>query len=110
MDEYRIARRELMAEVSGWRVQGKPRLRLMDGVKVALGNRGMTVEAARKRSERVESPGTYVTESVLFRTAISCSGGYHLERSGMPLHAAVGVNCKNDATTENQGAGDRYMG
>ena len=36
----------------------------MDGVKAALGNRGMTVEAARQRerSERVESPGTYVTE------------------------------------------------
>ena len=34
----------------------------MEGVKVALGNRGMTVEAARKRPERVESPGTYVTE------------------------------------------------
>ena len=32
----------------------------MDGVKMALGNRGMTVEA--ERSERVESPGSYVTE------------------------------------------------
>ena len=48
-----------MAEVSGGRVRGRPRLGWMDGVKVALGNRGMTVEAARKR---VESPGTYVTE------------------------------------------------
>ena len=37
----------------------------MDGVKVAFGNRGMTVEAAaamRERLERVESPGTYVIE------------------------------------------------
>ena len=33
----------------------------MDGVKVTLDNRGITVEAARS-SERVESPGTYVTE------------------------------------------------
>ena len=33
----------------------------MDGVKVALGNRGMMVEAAR-RPESVDSPGTYVTE------------------------------------------------
>ena len=36
-----------------------------DGVKVALGNRGMTVEGCatmRERSEGVESPGTYVTE------------------------------------------------
>ena len=47
MDEHRMARRELMAEVSGGRVRGRPRLGWMDGVKVALGNRGMTVEAAR---------------------------------------------------------------
>ena len=32
----------------GGRVQGRPRLGCMDGVKVALGNRGMTVEAARQ--------------------------------------------------------------
>ena len=40
-----------MAEVSGGRVRGRPRLGWMDGVigvKVALGNRGMTVEAARQ--------------------------------------------------------------
>ena len=39
----------------------------MDGVKVAMGSRGMTVEAAHqcaKKTERVESPGTYVTERV----------------------------------------------
>ena len=46
MDDYRMARRVLMAEVSGGRVRGRPRLGRMDGVKVALGNRGMTVEAA----------------------------------------------------------------
>ena len=46
MDEYRMARRVLIAEVSG--VRGRPRLGWMDGVKVALGNRGMTVEAARQ--------------------------------------------------------------
>ena len=45
MDEYRMARRVLMAELSGRRVRGRPR---MNGVKVALGNRGMTVEAARQ--------------------------------------------------------------
>ena len=38
MDEYRMARRVLMAEVSGGRVRGRPRLGWMDGVKVALGN------------------------------------------------------------------------
>ena len=46
MDEYRMARRVLMAEVSGGRVRGRPRLGWMNGVKVALGNRGMTVGAA----------------------------------------------------------------
>ena len=46
MDDYRVARRVLMAEVSeGW-VRGRPRLGWMDGVNVAFGNRRMTVEAA----------------------------------------------------------------
>ena len=48
IDDYRMARRVLMAEVSGGRVRGRPRLSWMDGVKVALANRGMTVEAARQ--------------------------------------------------------------
>ena len=47
-NEYRMARSVLMAEVSGDRVRGRPRLGWMDGVKVALGKRGMTVEAARQ--------------------------------------------------------------
>ena len=47
-DEYRMVTRVFIAEVSGGRVRGRPRLRWMDGVKVALGNRGMTVEAARQ--------------------------------------------------------------
>ena len=48
MDEYCMARRVLMAEISGGRVRGRPRLDWMDGVKVALGNRGIMVEAARQ--------------------------------------------------------------
>ena len=28
----------------------------------------------------------------------------------MPLHDAVGINCKKDGTTENQGSGVKYMG
>ena len=77
----------------------------------------------RERSERVESPGTYVTECVsvtfqllfllgtaFFRTALPCSGGYHLERGRMSLHDAVGINCKKGATTENQCSGVKYMG
>ena len=46
IDEYRLARRVLMAEVSGARVLGRPRLGWMNGLKVALDNRGVTVEAA----------------------------------------------------------------
>ena len=37
-----------MAEVSGGRIRGRPRLGCINGVKVALGNKGMTVEAARQ--------------------------------------------------------------
>ena len=48
MDVYHMARRVLMAEVSGWWVCGRPRLGWMDVVKVALSNRGMMVKAARQ--------------------------------------------------------------
>ena len=48
MDEYRMARRVFMAGVSVGRVRGRPTLGWMDGVKVAFGNRGMTVYAARQ--------------------------------------------------------------
>ena len=51
MDEYRMARRVLTAEVSVGRVRGRPMLGWMYGVKVALGNRAMTVEAARRCAE-----------------------------------------------------------
>ena len=37
-----------MLEVSGGWVRGRPRLGWMDGLKVALGNKGMTDEAARQ--------------------------------------------------------------
>ena len=62
---------------------------------------------------RVESPGTYVTErvdTVFFRAALPCSGGYHMERRGMPLRDAVGINCEKGGTTENQASGVMYMG
>ena len=38
----------LRAEVSGGRVRGRPRIGCLDGVKVALGNRGMTVETEQQ--------------------------------------------------------------
>ena len=40
MDEYRMARRVLMAEVSGGRVRGRPRLGFMDGMMVEQRNDG----------------------------------------------------------------------
>ena len=39
--------------------------------------------------------------AVFFRTNLPCSGGHHLERGGMPLHDAVGINYEKGATTEN---------
>ena len=47
-DEHRMARRVLMTEVSGGQVRGRPWLGWMDGVKVALDHREMTVEAAQQ--------------------------------------------------------------
>ena len=39
----------------------------------------------------------FLLGTVFVRTALPCSGGYHLERGGMPLHDAVVVNCKKSA-------------
>ena len=47
MNEYHMARRVLIGNLSGGRLRGRPRLGWMDGVKVVLGDRGMTVKAAR---------------------------------------------------------------
>ena len=52
----------------------------------------------------------FLLGTVFFRTALQCSGGYHLERRGMPLDDAVWINCKKGATSENQGSGVKYMG
>ena len=118
MDECRMARRLLIAEVSGGG-RGRPRLRWMDGVKVAFGNRGVTVEAAQKIRRtgepwyicnRMSFTRPFLLGPVFFRTALPCSCGYHLETSGMPLHDAVVINCKKGAITENQGADVEYMG
>ena len=83
MDEYHMARRVLIAEVSGGRVLGRPRLGWMDGVKVALGNRndGGGCATMRKRSERVESPGTYVTD---FPRSFSCLALFLSDRPPVP--------------------------
>ena len=92
----------------------------MDSVKAALGNGGMTVEAAhaiakdRKEWRALVHIGTYVTESF-------SHGNFCLELSsfGPPSCAlvvitwrwgdAVGINCKKGTTTENQGSGVKYL-
>ena len=119
-----MARRVLMAEVSEGRVRGRPRLGWMDGLKVALGNRGMTEDAlgqcAKDRKECMESPGTYLPgnefHASIFAYHCVLSDGLpvlwwlsHGEGRG-PLHDEVGINCKKCATTENQGSGVKYMG
>ena len=48
MNECCMARRMFTADVSGGWAPGRPRVGWMDGVKVALGGRRMTVEAARQ--------------------------------------------------------------
>ena len=53
---------------------------------------------------------TFLLGLVFFRTALLCSGGYYLERGGMQLHGAVGINCEKSTTTENQGSGVKYKG
>ena len=52
----------------------------------------------------------FLLGSVIFRTALPCSDGYHKERGVMPLHDAVEINSKKGTTTENQGSGVKYMG
>ena len=47
--------------------------------------------------------------AVFFLTALPCSGGYHLQKGGMPLNDAVGINCEKGATTEYPDEGVKYM-
>ena len=34
----------------------------------------------------------FLLGNVFFLTALPCSGGYHMDIGGMPLHDAVGIN------------------
>ena len=58
----------------------------------------------------MRSTRPFFLSPVFLWTALPCSSGYHLEKGGMTLHNAVGLNCKNGATTENQGAGVKHIG
>ena len=81
MDEYRMARIVLMAEVSGGRVLDRPRL-------------GWFIIVTLKN----------IFAHVFYNDGW-CEGGLGQQRNN-----AVGINCKNGATTENQGAGVKYKG
>ena len=48
IDEYRMTRKVLIGEVSEALVGGRPRFGWIDIVKVALGSRGMTLQATRQ--------------------------------------------------------------
>ena len=60
MDEYCMARMVLMAVASGGLVRDAPTLGWMDVVKVALGDSGMTVEAAQQCAKDRKELGTLV--------------------------------------------------
>ena len=52
--------------------------------------------------------GPFLFGLVFFRTALPCYGG--AAGGGISFHGAVGRNYNNGATTENQGAGLKYLG
>ena len=71
MDESRLARRGMMAEVNGGRVRGRPRFGWTEGVKVALGNRGMTADAARQYArDRIEWRALVRMQMIVFYMAM----------------------------------------
>ena len=91
--QWRMGTRETEVRLDGW-CEGGLRQRRNDCGGCAT---------MRDRSERVESPGEpwwsrftppFLFGTVFFWTALPCSGGYHMERGCMPLHDAVGINCK----------------
>ena len=85
--------------VNKWRrVRGRPRLGWMDGVKVDLGNRGMTVEATRQcAKDRKEWRVLVHMQLNEFQAAIFT---WHCS-FGLPSHALVVITWR--------GVGCRYM-
>ena len=85
-------------EVSGGRERGRQRLSWMDGVKwpwVTEEWRWRLLDNARKiRKSGGCNNSVFLLGPLFFRTTLPCSGGYHMERGGMPLHDAIEINCK----------------
>ena len=68
-----------------------------------------------ERSERVESPGTYITECVSHIHFCLALCTFRPPSPALVVIArngrdAIGIKCKKGATTENQVAGVKYMG
>ena len=61
-------------------------------------NDGVGCASMRERSIH----SAFLLGPVFCRTALPCSGGYHLEAGRMPLHDGVGINCKKGANIEYQ--------
>ena len=79
IEEYRMAGSVLMTEVGGGPVRGRPRLGWMDCAKVALGNRGMAVEAARQCTKKIKGKVFYVQEPPSGESVTTeCSFNYQL--------------------------------
>ncbi len=60
MDDGRMTKRVMKAGVNGRGARGRPRYGWMDGVKRALGDRGLPVEEARERAKVREEWRTIV--------------------------------------------------
>ena len=103
-----MTQRVLMAVVNGGRVRGRKRLGWMWAWPWTKEEWrwSATMTKDRKQWRALAHITEWVSLGpVFFQTTLPCSGGYHLEKGGMPLHDAVKINCKNGATTENQGQG-----
>ena len=70
--EYRMARTVLITKVSGGRVRGRPRLGWMDGVKMVLGSKRMTVEAARQKDSKEWRAGCICKLSFTWPLLVEC--------------------------------------
>ena len=93
---------------SKWRAgTRKTNVRLDGWCEDGLGqqNDGGGCASMREKSERVHGEPWYICNwmgfnrlfligPVFFRTALPWYGGNHIGRGGMPLHDAVGINCK----------------
>ena len=124
-DEYRMARRVMIAEVSGGAGTRKTEVTRDGWCEGGLGqqrNEGGDCASMLKKSERLESPSTYIYVTELVSRGhiclALCSFGQPFRAlvvitwsvGGGPLHDAVGIICKKSSTTEYQLADVKYLG